>query len=107
MTTSTHVAGRSVCRFTFSTAVDMALVEGYMLQAILAAECIHGEVAVRLSTGYSIDCDSRQVAIEVGPEPAHDAARVFVGLCTAEFGAASFLLERHAAPIPQLDSAHP
>lgn len=101
MSTLSTRSARSVYRLTFTIPVDMNAVEDTLLLAILAVGCLHGEAAVRLDVGYAIDNTARVVVIDAGTQIGRAVARVFIGLCTREFGDDTFVVARADGPVPK------
>lgn len=97
MTTHDQRAGRSVYRIEFNPGTDMGSVEDTLLLAILAVGCQHGQAAVRLETGYAIDADAGVVVLDAEAPLGVAVARVFVGMCSHEFGDDSFRVARGEA----------
>jgi len=105
MTTKDDRAGRSVYRILFNASTDMGAVEDTLLLAILSVGCLHGEAAVRLDAGYAINADERVVVIDASTDIGRSVARIFIGLCTREFGDDNFSLVRADGPLPHRPSA--
>jgi len=105
MSTAQTRAGRIVYRLAFEIPVDMDAVEETLLLAILAVACLHGEAAVRLDAGYAINADERVVVIDASTDIGRSVARIFIGLCTREFGDDNFSLVRADGPLPHRPSA--
>ncbi len=94
MTTNDVRAGRSVYRIEFNPGTDMGSVEDTLLLAILSVGCLHGQAAVRLETGYAIDADAGVVVLDAEAPLGVAVARVFVGMCSHEYGDDSFRVTR-------------
>lgn len=90
MLTEVDRARRSVYRIVFNSPTDMRAVEDTLSLAILSVGCEHGEAAVRLEAGYAIDAEQRTVVLAAGTPLSLAVARVFVGMCSHEFGDDSF-----------------
>ncbi len=101
MTTNDDRAGRSVFRIQFNDPTDMGAVEDTLSLAFLSVGCLHGEAAVRLEAGFAIDADERVVVLDADAPLALSVARVFVGLCSHEFGDDAFRVLRGAETVPR------
>jgi hypothetical protein len=101
MTTQDDRSHRSVLRIRFVESTDMGEVEDTLLLAILAVGCLHGQAAVRLEAGYAIDPESRVVVLDNEGTLAVAVARMFVGMCSHEFGDHAFHVIRRAGALPQ------
>jgi hypothetical protein len=77
--------GRSL-RFEFAKGVSMDDVEETLRLALLAVESEHGESAVRLEAGCSVDHWGRSCVIDAGTVVGAALARVFFGFVVREFG---------------------
>lgn len=94
MTTTDDRASGAVYRILFKEPADMEAVEGILHLAIHSVECLHGEAAVRLEAGYAIYAHERLVVLVAGAPMAMAVARVFVGMCSREFGERAFRILR-------------
>lgn len=101
MTTTDQREARRVYRFQFNEKTNIGEVEDMLLVSILAVGCEHGESAVRLETGYAVDADERLVTLDAGGPLAIAVARVFVGMCSHDFGADAFRVLRSDGAVPR------
>ncbi len=101
MTTKDDRVGRSVYRIVFNPSTNMSAVEDTLLLAILSVGCLHGESAVRLEAGYAINAEERLVVLDAGAPLALAVARVFVGMCSHEFGGDAFRVLRAEGAVPR------
>lgn len=86
-----------VYRYVFAAAVDLPDVEATLLLAVLAAEALHGEAAVRLDAGHAFDATRRRCAIDATTAVGRSLNRLFAGFLRHEYGADAFSVERVAA----------
>lgn len=100
MTTHELRRRRSVYRIQFKPLTDMGVAEDILLLSILVVGCLHGDAAVRLETGYAVDADARVIVMDVGGRMAISVARIFIGLCSHEFGIAALRVIRGDSPAP-------
>ena len=68
----------------------MSAVEESLIQAVLAAECLHGESLVRLEAGYCLDEEKRVCAVDATTAVGRDVARIFTGFLTKDLGEGAF-----------------
>jgi len=90
---------RSVYRIVFRSEVDMAVVEDTLLTAVLSVGCIHGQAALRLEVSYAMDAKKRSVVIDATDPLGQSVARVFVGMCSHEFGDTAYSVSRAGGPV--------
>lgn len=83
-----------VYRYRFDESVPGEEVETTLVLSVFAVEALHGEAQTRLDAAHAYDGGKRSVAIDASTAVGRDLNRVFVGLITREFGAASFRVER-------------
>ncbi len=77
-------------------AVPMDEVRGTLELARLAAESLHGQVAVALDAEYDFDADAGVTIIDTGTAVGRTLALLFVGYCEREFGSRAVRVERGA-----------
>lgn len=80
----------AVYRYVFDKSISMEETEATLHLAILAAESLFGESAVRLDAAYSIDEERRVCVVDATNEVGQCICRVFTGYLTREFGDSAF-----------------
>lgn len=85
---------RDVFRYRFAPTVPLEEVELSLLVAIVAAESLHGEPAVRLDLAYVVDTTSHACVIDGAGPAARDLNRLFIGFLSREFGEDAFTVQR-------------
>jgi hypothetical protein len=88
-------------RFDFLPSVPIDEVEQTLLLAIIATESIHGETQAKLDISHVFDAEKRTCVICAATAVGRDLNRLFTGLLSREFGAASFRVERVTGQCPQ------
>jgi hypothetical protein len=87
---------RELYRFTFKADVPVEEVESTLLLAVLAAEALHGEAAVRSDAGHYLDPDRRACVVDAGTAVGKHLVLLFTGFLRREF-ADGFTVERLGA----------
>jgi len=82
-----------IYRFKFSEATDMKEVEGTVGLAFIAAGCLIGEARLRLDAANAISHDKHTVVMRANGD-CECVLMLFVGMCSHEYGAESFTVER-------------
>lgn len=90
----------NVFRFAFPPTIDLAEPEATLQLAILAAEGLLGESAVRMSFTYFRDTPRRAILVDGGSEPGDAIVRVYTAFLNREFGAGGYSLRRLEAGVP-------
>ena len=95
-----------VYRYQIDKELPIREVESSLLLAIMAAENLYGEAAVRLDAAHFLDIDQRACVIDAGTPVGRDINRLFVGFLIREFGPDSFVVERRdRKPAPTSQTA--
>ena len=94
---------KTVYRFQFEDDVPLEEAETSLILAIIAAEALHGQPAVRLSLRYLFSEEKRACVIDGDNEVAHQVVLIFTQFLLRQFGDDAFqvtqpLRERPAAP---------
>lgn len=88
-----------IYRFRFSEATDMKEVEGTVGLAFIAAGCLIGEARLRLDAANAISHEKKMVVMRASGD-CECVLMLFVGMCSHEYGAESFTVER----VKEIDS---
>ena len=80
--------------YEFSGKVPMRDAEEALSLAVMAAECLHGRVRVRMDASFRMDRVARTCQVEGGTEIGRQIAQIFTGLLTRGFGERAFRVER-------------
>ncbi len=83
-----------IYHFEFDDSVPMEEAESTLHLAIMAAECVFGEPAVRMDAAYSIHEQNRVCVVDASHEVGRCICKVFTGYLVKEFGADSFTVRR-------------
>lgn len=67
--------------------------------AIVGAQSLHGEDAVRLDVGYYLDREKRSCAIDGATPAGRDVAKLFAGFMRNEFGSDSYTVQRRGSDV--------
>ena len=94
---------KTVYRFQFEDDVPLEEAETSLVLAIIAAEALHGQPAVRLSLRYLFSEEKRACAVTADNEVAHQVVLIFIQFLLRQFDDDAFqvtqpLSERPAPP---------
>lgn len=81
---------RTVYRFTFSRAVDLAEAEATLHLALYASEGLFGLARVRLECGYRLDAARNAILVDATTEVGSVVTRIFTSLLLREIGEDAF-----------------
>ena len=84
---------RHAYRFSFDPSVSFDAVDSAFTLALLAAECLHGESAVRVEARYASDPERSVIVIDGATPVGLSINRLFAGFARYEFGTDSFIVE--------------
>lgn len=87
----------AVYRFEFDEPASMADVETTLHLAVLGAEGLFGESAVRMDATYSIDEERRICMVDACSEVGRAMVKLFTGYLTKELGPDAFRVRRAAS----------
>jgi hypothetical protein len=96
---------KTVYRFQFEPEVPIEEAETSLIMAIIAAEALHGQPAVRLSMRYLFGEEKRVCVIDGDNDVARQVVMIFTQFLIHQFGEDAFQItqparERSAAPAP-------
>jgi len=97
----------AIYRFDFDGSVSMTDAETTLHLAVLGAEGLFGETAVRMDGAYSIDEERRCCVIDARNEIGRSICQLFTGYLTKEFGGDAFRVRRVEGTYCALASADP
>src|SRR5262245_43467809 len=92
----------SICRYTFGENVPPEEVEASLVLAVMAAEHLHGETAVRLDAPYSWEPGERRCVIADDRLAGRDLNRIFLGFLRREFEPTSFDCVREEGGVAEI-----
>ncbi len=86
-------------KFSFKPQVDLGQAEGTLHLAIIAAEALHGQAAVRLEARYLFSNEKRACVIERRGKVSEDITKIFTGFLIHEFGEDAFSVTSQAKEV--------
>jgi len=97
---------RTIHRFRFESEVPIEEAETSLVLAIIAAEALHGQPAVRLSVRYLFGEEKRACVIDGDNDVARHVILIFTQFLIHEFGEDSFQVTRETYPstVPSRES---
>lgn len=87
---------RTINRFEFGQAADLAEIERTLHLAVLAVEGLHGEARVRLEVRYRVDESSNAILIDGQTASGRAVARILAAFLGRELGPQGFKVHRIA-----------
>lgn len=102
---------KTVYRFQFEEDVPLEEAETSLVLAIIAAEALHGQPAVRLSLRYLFSEEKRACAVTADNEVARQVVMIFIQFLLRQFDDDAFqvtqpLSEPPASPAAEADGKH-
>ena len=95
----------TVYRYQFEPDVPMEEAETSLIMAIVAAEALHGQPAVRLSLRYRLSEERRACVIEGDNEIARQVVLIFTQFLLRQFGDDAFQITQPAKRRPEAATA--
>jgi len=94
----TEPVSKTIHRYQFEPDVPIEEAEVSLAMAIIAAEALYGQPAVRLSLRYHLSEEKRACAIDGDNDVARDVILIFTQFLIREFGENSFRVTRETHP---------
>jgi hypothetical protein len=83
------------CRITFRAGTSRWVIEKAVVDAMFAAECLHGAARVRLGAGYFLGRGREpQCVIDTTTDIGEQVAQLFTGIASRALGEDAFHVER-------------
>jgi len=101
----TEPVNETVYRYRFEPDVPMEEAETSLIMAIVAAEALHGQPAVRLSLRYRLSEEQRACVIDGDNEIARQVVLIFTQFLLRQFGDDAFQITQPAKRRPEAASA--